>query len=83
MDIIKRIDPRGNRNREEAISDLRYMETLNSEMVKSEFLNSWTDTTKDDLGLDVFTQDDAEYREVIVEYVALLEELNANIQRQA
>lgn len=78
-DIIKRIDPRGNRNREDAISDLRYLETLNSERVKAEWLDSWIVIPE----LEEITDDDVEYREVIVEYVALLEELNANIQRQA
>lgn len=76
-DIIKRIDPRGNPDREEAISDLRYMETLNSERAKEEFLSSWT---REDAG---GWPSDMAYREVIVEYAALLEELNANIQRQA
>lgn len=78
MDIIKRIDSRGNPDREEAISDLRYMETLNSERAKEEFLGSWL--VEPDV-LDAPA--DLAYREVIVEYVALLEELNANIQRQA
>lgn len=85
MDIIKRIESRGNRNREDAISDLRYLETLNSERAKDGFLKSWIEFEQenDKLGIDPATQDDIEYREVIVEYVALLEELNSNIQRQA
>lgn len=78
MDIIKRIDSCGNPDREEAISDLRYMETLHSEAAKKDFLDSWL------VEPDVLDgPNDLAYREVIVEYVALLEELNANIQRQA
>lgn len=78
MDIIKRIDSRGNPDREEGISDLRYMETLSSEAAKKDFLNSWL--VEPDV-LDAAA--DLAYREVIVEYVALLEELNADLQRQA
>lgn len=78
MDIIKRIDARGNPDREEAISDLRYMETLNSEAAKLDFLTSWRFSPEE---LD--TPGDIAYREVIVEYVALLEEEIANLQRQA
>lgn len=77
MDIIKRIDSRGNPDREEAISDLRYMETLNSERAKEEFLSSWI------RGSAVDSASDMAYREVIVEYVGLLEELDAHLQRQA